>query len=242
MTSAEPPVELDARLDRALIKRAFAAAGRVHIPGIFTPSCADRVYHCLAEETPWQLHMNDGHKHFDAADQQLELMPAADRVLLLDTVYRNASSRFQCIYNSFPIYDAFHQGRRLELYLMQVYRFLNAAPFLEFAREVTGIASIAMTDAQATLFRPGHFLTQHDDTDAGKRRVAAYVLSFTRDWRPDWGGVLQFIDRDGHVAEGYTPGFNALNLFRVPQAHCVSFVAPFAKSGRYSISGWLREA
>jgi SM-20-related protein len=242
MPEAEPPVELDPQLDRALIRDAFTRVGRVHIPGIFTGVCAARLYRCLAEETPWQLHVNDGQKHFDAADLQLQLIPSADRALLLDTVYRNATNRFQCIYNSFPVYDAYHQGRQLDLYVMQVYRFLNSKPFLEFAREITGLRTIALADAQATLFRPGHFLTQHDDTDAGKRRVAAYVLSFTKNWKADWGGVLQFIDRDGHVAEGYTPGFNALNLFKVPQAHCVSFVAPFAAAGRYSISGWLREA
>ena len=70
---------------------------------------------------------------------------------------------------------------------------------------------------------------------------AAYVLNFTPRWSPDWGGILNFIDRDGHVAEGYTPAFNALNVFRVPQLHSVSCVSPYAQAGRYSITGWLRE-
>lgn len=240
--SSDPVVELDARLDFALIRRLFAERGRVHIPGIFSQNCAERIYRCLVEETPWQLHMNDGFRHFDRADEQMRLLPEPTRVLLLDTVYKNAASgQFQCIYNSFPVYDAYHAGRRLDLYLMRVYEFLNSPPFLEFARTITGIPSISLVDAQATLFRPGHFLTQHDDREDGKRRVAAYVLSFTPGWQADWGGVLQFLDEDGHVAEGFKPTLNALNVFRVPQRHSVSFVTPYAQTGRYSLTGWMRE-
>ncbi|MBX9747268.1 MAG: hypothetical protein K2X34_10220, partial [Hyphomonadaceae bacterium] len=45
---------------------------------------------------------------------------------------------------------------------------------------------------------------------------------------------------DGHIAEAYTPRWNALNILKVPQPHAVSVVAPFAHGARYSITGWLR--
>jgi SM-20-related protein len=67
-------------------------------------------------------------------------------------------------------------------------------------------------------------------------------MNFTPAWKSDWGGLLQFIDEDGHVAEAYAPAFNALNILRVPQKHAVSYVTPFAGAGRYSITGWLRGA
>ena len=66
------------------------------------------------------------------------------------------------------------------------------------------------------------------------------MLNFTPVWRPDWGGVLQFLDADGHVAEGYSPAFNALNIFKVPQDHCVSSVVHHAPFNRLSITGWIR--
>ena len=96
-------------------------------------------------------------------------------------------------------------------------------------------------DAQATRYRPGDFLTAHDDDVAGKHRLYAYVLNFTPAWRPDWGGLLAFHDADGHVSEAYTPTFNALNIFRVPQQHAVTQVASFAGAQRLSITGWIRE-
>nr|WP_240902836.1 2OG-Fe(II) oxygenase family protein [Caulobacter sp. SLTY] len=92
----------------------------------------------------------------------------------------------------------------------------------------------------ATRYLPGHFLTAHDDAAPGKHRLYAYVLNLTARWRADWGGILMFLDEEDHVAEGYTPSFNALNIFRVPQRHAVSMVAPYAGEPRLSITGWIR--
>jgi Rps23 Pro-64 3,4-dihydroxylase Tpa1-like proline 4-hydroxylase len=107
-------------------------------------------------------------------------------------------------------------------------------------RTITGDARPRFCDAQATRYAPGHFLTAHDDKDEAKGRLYAYVLNMTAGWTADWGGLLLFLDEDGHVSEGYTPAFNALNLFRVPQPHCVSLVTPFAPRSRLSITGWIR--
>src|SRR5205823_9807981 len=79
-------------------------------------------------------------------------------------------------------------------------------------------------------------LAVHDD--GLTNRSTAYVLNMTPEWKPDWGGALQFYDRDDHIEEGYLPTFNALNLFRVPKRHSVTQVASFGGL-RYSISGWF---
>ena len=42
------------------------------------------------------------------------------------------------------------------------------------------------------------------------------------------------------VVDTFTPLWNSLSLFRVPQPHVVSLVAPWAGSARYSITGWFR--
>jgi len=66
------------------------------------------------------------------------------------------------------------------------------------------------------------------------------VLNLTPDWRPDWGGLLQFFDKRGDVFRAFTPRFNVLNLFRVPQPHNVSWVTPLAGAPRYAVTGWMR--
>lgn len=193
----------------------------------------------LRESTPWRLSVNSSERHHDVHIEQLITLPAAQQVLMVDAINKGARYGFQYVFNNYPIHDSYVAGERTHP-LMRFYEFLNSAPFLNFVREATGYSDIAFADAQATLYRPGHFLTAHDDEVIGKNRRVAYVLNFTEQWRADWGGILQFIDDDGHIAEGYTPAFNSLNLLRVPQKHCVSYVAPSAADGRYSITGWLR--
>ncbi len=105
---------------------------------------------------------------------------------------------------------------------------------------LTGFTDIKFADAQLTKFSKGDFLTVHDDDVAGKNRRAAYVLNLTPQWRTDWGGMLQFHDQRGHISGAYTPCFNALNVFSVPQPHSVSQISTFAPCSRYSITGWLR--
>ena len=66
------------------------------------------------------------------------------------------------------------------------------------------------------------------------------MLNLSPRWRAEWGGHLQFLDETGEVTESMIPAFGALNVFKVPQSHAVSVVAPFAPAPRYSIIGWWR--
>jgi Rps23 Pro-64 3,4-dihydroxylase Tpa1-like proline 4-hydroxylase len=175
-----------------------------------------------------------------ARDMPLGVLSEEQKSALSDSLHERASRGFQYLFDNFPISDAYALGRHRKLYLMRVLEFLNSNDFLMLVRQVTGVGAIAEIDAQATCYEPGHFLTRHDDFASGVNRVAAYVLNFTPRWSASWGGVLNFIDSDGHVSEGYVPAFNALNLFKVPQPHAVSYVAPYAQAGRYSITGWLK--
>jgi SM-20-related protein len=236
-----PPVRFADSLDVKAIARVYASAGRVHIRPILSEESAQRIYACLQSEVPWQLSLNEGERPIGRDGASFDSLDAADRARVFEAVYANAARRFQYIYNNLSLSDLHERGEMRDLYAMRVLEFLNSPEFLDFARKVTGVSSIALADAQATCYRAGHFLTRHDDQAHGKKRIAAYVLNFTPRWVADWGGILQFIDADGHIAEGYTPVFNALNLFRVPQPHSVSLVAPFAQAPRLSITGWLRE-
>jgi hypothetical protein len=238
---APPELRLDPRLDRALVARVYRQVGRVHVPDVLPVEVARHVHAVLAQGTPWQLSLANRGANAGMDLATYAQLSAEQRTELERLIHDGAAWGFQYLYRNFPLDDHRAAGRHLDHPLMRVLEFLNSAAFLAFAREITGVPGIRRVDAQATLYEPGHFLTRHDDDDPPKRRVAAYVLNLTPEWRADWGGILQFLDADGHVSEGYVPAFNALNVFRVPQPHAVSYVAPFARAGRYSITGWLRE-
>jgi SM-20-related protein len=67
----------------------------------------------------------------------------------------------------------------------------------------------------------------------------AFVLGFSRNWKADWGGLTLFYDDGGNVTGAFVPAFNSLTMFRVPVYHSVTYVTPFAREVRYSITGWL---
>ena len=223
-------------LDMGAIADAFARDGRVHIPAILTADSATRVHRCLEQETDFMLLARGG-------PGEGELPPVASLTPqqqgeMMGKAYAQARENFYFLYDAHPMSNDGEPYPDPAHYLSAVTAFLNSAPVLDFAKAVTGLADIAYTSAQATRYRPGQFLNQHDD-GTGRKRRAAYVLNMTPHWRPDWGGALLFSDRPGHISEGYLPAFNALNLFRVPQEHLVGFVAPFAGAARYSITGWF---
>lgn len=146
-------------------------------------------------------------------------------------------------YAVYPMLDAYLQKWREGSPQDLLLEYINTPEMLELVREVTGIEDVIKADAQATIFAPGHFLAQHDDGGEIKEgRRIAYVFNFCPvEWRVDWGGYLNFFNDDGDIIAGFKPRFNALNLFRVPQKHNVSLVAPFAPLARYAITGWFRD-
>lgn len=231
---------LSRRADTSSLSASFRRDGYVQVRDVLAVCDADRIYESLAAGTEWNFLCNDRGKHVDIADANLIALSGEKWQQLQQAIHAQAVHGFQYCYNNYPIFDVHKAGRNHDTVLHQFYEWLNTEEFLGFARELTGYPDISFLDAQATRFRPGHFLTTHDDEAEGKRRRAAYVFNFTRDWRQDWGGYLQLLDDDGDIRKGFRPRFNALNILAVPQEHNVGIVAPFAGGNRLSVTGWLR--
>ena len=230
------PPELNPDLDRARFAEEFARTGRIHIPDIFTQASARRLHQALEKETQWGLIFNEGKKA-----RELATVSAEEHQALAIAAWERAHSTFQYFYHYHRLLEGQKIHPKPDHYLGKLVALLTAPHFLSFAREITGIDSIAWISGTATLFKPLDFLKIHDDDSVGSgQRLVAYVLNMTPKWAPDWGGALQFYDRRDHIEEGYLPTFNSLNLFRVPKLHSVSQVAIFGGL-RYSISGWFEE-
>lgn len=231
---------LNEELDRDAIHRHFDLHGYVHIPNVLPEDVAKRVYAALLGETPWNLVFTDRGKHVDMLAAQLDVMDQDQVLQLQKAIYAQAQQDFQYCYNNYSIYDACKEGINKGHTLHEFYEWLNGEEFLGFAQVATGFNDISFVDAQATRYKPGHFLTTHDDTQQGKRRRAAYIFGFSPDWLPDWGGYLQLLDDNENARVGLKPSFNSLNILAIPQRHNVGIVAPFAGGMRHSITGWMR--
>jgi len=232
MSADDIAPELNPHLDRAQLAQAFARSGRIHIANVLTDASARRVHRALEHETPWGVIFNEGKKVLE-----FETVSAADYQAMAIAAWGRAHSGFQYFYNHYRLFENRKMQPKSDHYLAKLVAFLTAPDFFDFIREVTGLDCISWISSTATLYRPLDFLTVHDDGLAGGKLVA-YVLNLTPEWRPDWGGALQFYDRSDHIEEGYLPTFNALNLFRVPSRHSVAQVSAFGGL-RYSVSGWF---
>ena len=233
IAAADVSLELNPQLDRAALAEEFRRRHRIHIANILTEAAALRLFQVLQQETPWTVTFNKGKDFFD-----VENVSAEERARFSHAAFQRARVGFAYIYDNHRLSRTGEPYSDPNHYFAKLVAFLNSPAVLDLMRGVTGLNEIAWADAQATLYRPGDFLTLHDDKTGGHKRLAAYVLNMTPSWQPDWGGALQFFDERGHIAEAYLPRFNALNVFRVPAPHAVGQVAIFG-GYRYSITGWF---
>jgi Rps23 Pro-64 3,4-dihydroxylase Tpa1-like proline 4-hydroxylase len=232
---------LNPSLDVESLAAAYRPKRRLQVRDFFTEDSADRILHHLATDTPWGVTFNQGDRVAQLSAEQAAALTAEQRERTGALINEGARAGYQFFYHYYPLLANYFDPAVPRLPLFDVYEAINSEPFLDFVRKLTGFRSIRWADAHATLFRAGHFLKYHTDEKPQDRRVAAYVLSFTKGWGRDWGGYLQFFNDRYDIEEGLRPVFNALNVFTVPAHHSVSQVAGYAPGNRFSITGWLRE-
>lgn len=218
----------------------YARSGVIRISEPFSADVAERLHHHLDTEIDWGRTVSQGEKSaWDLTPKAIATLDGDKERAFLAAIHETARDGFQFLFDSLLVSDdpAAQQGRGL--LLDRLIGALNHPASLDTFRAITGEPAIRRINGQATRYLPGHFLTSHDDGIVGENRVAAYVINLTKEWRSDWGGLLQFHTGSGDVALALKPGFNSIHLFRVPQLHSVSYVAPFAGVPRYAITGWL---
>lgn len=233
-------IRLNPALDRERLRAEFAARGRLQVNNVLTPEAAERMARCMEEETPWSFTyfdrdaacIVDWHKMSSVTPQQWQELNRS--------IFSLARDDFAYAYGFYPMQEALRTGSDPDLFLHDFFAFLESEEMMELIRDLLDDPSVEAVDAQATRFGPGQFLTWHNDLVKEAHRRCAYVFNFTRRWRPDWGGYLQFWDKGGNGAQAFMPRFNMLNIFKVPQPHSVGCVAPFAGAYRYAVSGWYR--
>lgn len=224
----------------AALAAEFGRDRRIHIPAILEEADA-RALHADAASAPnWHFTFFTNGKSTDLDAEGWRALDPSAKQRTISIVHEAASRGFSYMHYKYPIYDRYHAGTAMPPQLTALFEFLNGDAFLSFVRSVTGFSDIGFCDAQLTAFGPGHFLTVHNDDLEGKNRRVAYVLNITPEWREDWGGYLNFFDKNGNLTGGFKPSFNALNMFAIPTAHSVGSVSMFAQRPRLAISGWMR--
>jgi SM-20-related protein len=243
-------LQLNPELDTAKIAAEFRSKRRVRIDNVLEAGSAEAIFDCLRHYTAWELCYSGANGEPMRVSHQDFIQMDADELTSLGTeVHKRGGSSYQYIYKCLPMVDAITVGRVTEKSMLyDIATFLNSAPFMQFARDVTADNRLVKLDPHANLYEPSHFKNLHDDMridrSARDRSIRHYaiVLGFTKNWSVNWGGNMSFYPAPNPIsAESSYPGFNTIEIFEVPALHRVSMVMPFAAKGRYTIAGWLRE-
>jgi Rps23 Pro-64 3,4-dihydroxylase Tpa1-like proline 4-hydroxylase len=241
-------VELSPGIDVAAAAEDFARTGRVRIAPFLTDASARRLRDLLEHHTPWGVAWSAGGADPEVIRAEALAQLPAERAQAIQQQLRSstAGGEYAFCYSTYPLVQALLEGWAPGGPHEQLLAELNDPKLMKLMRDIAAIPELAKADGQATRYSPGHFLARHDDSEPSKGRRVAYVLNLCGDpagtpWRPEWGGMLQFLSDDGEPDETLLPKFNALNLFRVPQPHHVTSVASFAPSTRFAVTGWFRD-
>jgi len=230
---------LNPTLDASMLVDAYQQRKRIQIREFLESGSAETALKEL-EKLPWGLAYKEGTRVVElyaAAVARLDNREAAE---IMARIREQARTSYQFFYAYYPILTAYFSPEVPRQPIFDLYEFINSQPVLDLVREVTGLPGISWADAQATCFKPGHFLKAHNDELPAESRLAAYVMNFTKDWDHDGGGFLQFFDERGDIEQALKPAFNALNIFTVPQLHSVSMVSTWVTAKRMSMTGWFR--
>jgi SM-20-related protein len=234
MIRLNPAHDAEALANRLVERR------RLQIREFFITEDAERVYDALRNQTPWWVALNDGPRVAQIRPEEAAAMSREQVAEIMAGVQRRAQTQYQFLYEYYPLFSRYFTPGTPWLPIYEIYEWINSEAGLEFFRTLLNKPDIRWADGHATLYRAGHFLKYHTDEKPEDKRVAAYVLNFTKGWGRDWGGFLQFFNEDYDVEEALRPLFNALNIFLVPMDHSVSMVSTYAPGLRLSVTGWLR--
>lgn len=235
-----PEIRLRAGLEPKAYAEVYSREKFVQIPDIFEPELAHAIERMLTR-LDWRL------VYADPQEGVVQLSEADRRSLgpqgmsqRMQKIMQLATRNYGYCYNAYQMNEAVRDNRDPRHPIHKLTAFLNSEEFREFGAEVIGETGITRTDAQATLYTRGSFLTRHIDDGAQHERRCAYTLGFTEGWMTDWGGLLMFLNEKTDISSGFLPRFNVLTLFDGRKIHTVSPVSAFAGKPRLSVAGWLR--
>ncbi|CAM3033687.1 2OG-Fe(II) oxygenase family protein [Pseudoalteromonas distincta] len=226
--------ELNKELNTTKLCNEYVLKNRILIHDILEEDSLNLITNTLRNEVNYLNAYSLNSQFIQSSDEELRRMTPSDKRDLQQTIYKNASNGIGFFYGRYEI-----TKREENIVLNKLHSYLNSELLLSLIGEITGVKKLKSASVQLTRYIQGNFLTRHNDVLPSKQRAIAFVFGFTPEWHPDWGGLLHFYEQSGNLTETYVPSNNVLALFDVTLPHSVSYVTPFAKNSRYSITGWF---
>ena len=229
---------LNPNIDGVALGQMFQQDQRVRVEGLLESSFAEDVLDSLQREVKYDYIFFSQGQNQVLSEDQMNAKDQVGRQNLQQDLLQLATQGIGFFYTAYRM-DGENEQRAPAI-LKSLFSLMNNNQMLNLIREITGVKNLASASGQFTRYRPGNYLTRHSDDITQESRQIAYVLNFTKHWHPDWGGLLQFYQKDGTPRDAWEPRFNSLYLFDVQHVHSVTYVTPYAAAPRYALTGWFR--
>ncbi len=226
-------------LDSQSLASSFKQDNRLMIENFLLPDVAARIHDACLDSVPFNIvYVLDG-IYQSKSEQDMAGLSPQQKQELNTKILTAAGQGVGFLYCGYLMSRAEKTQNKKLAFLHKVFEYIGSEEVLSFVRKMTGNDDITGAEPQYTRFTPGHFLTRHRDVVPGRGRRFAFVLGMTRGWHPDWGGLLQFYQEDGTPRDAWMPRFNVLSIFDVSHIHAVTYVTPYARVPRLSLTGWF---
>jgi Rps23 Pro-64 3,4-dihydroxylase Tpa1-like proline 4-hydroxylase len=227
---------------QSLIK-SFAVDKRLMINNFMQQPIAERMHKACMNDIPFSTHYVIDDMYQSKTQAEIAKTKQQEAKAINAKISTAASHGIGFLYEGYlesRIKKVLNSNSNVELqFLHEIFNYLNSAEVLCTIKQITGNQNITGAESQYTRFTSGHFLTRHLDIIPGRGRQYAFVLGLTKGWHPDWGGLLQFYEKDGTPRDAWMPQFNVLSVFDVSHIHSVTYVTHFAAQPRLSLTGWF---
>ena len=234
---------INTNLDIPRLAESFKIDERLKIENFLQLDSAERIHNLCRNNVPFNLlYVLDG-KYKSKTPAEIANLNPVEAKEINDQITAAASKGISFLYESYlknRIKETPANEISKELaYLHTVFDYLNSSEVITRIKQITGNQDITGAEPQFTRYSPGHFLTRHLDEVPHLERRYAFVLGITKGWHPDWGGLLQFYQKDGTPRDAWTPQFNVMSIFDIKHIHAVTYVTPYATEPRLSVTGWF---
>lgn len=234
---------INPELDLNTLASHFKNDQRLVIPRFLQQDIALRMHEACKQHVPYSTHFVLDDTYQSKTKAELATLKPEERKNINAEIINSASQGVGFLYEGYlksRIIKTHGSPADTELaFLHAVFDYLSSEEVLQTIRDITKNENIVGAEPQYTRYTAGNFLTRHLDVVPGRHRQYAFVLGLTQNWHPDWGGLLQFYERNGTPRDAWTPQFNVLSLFDVKHVHSVTYVTPFATQPRLSLTGWF---
>lgn len=231
---------LNPDIDTRALAKQYAKDNRLRLDDLFLPDIAERLRTTCRDHVSYEYLCHIDGKNFSIPAARLRELETTQIKELNDKIVAAAANGIGFFYGGYQMQKSMPAPDNEQLVILhQVFEFLNSAEMFSLISAITGLKDLKYAAAQYTSYTSGQFLTRHKDDIAREGRRVAYVIGLSKKWHPDWGGLLHFFEEDGTPRDFWMPSFNTLSLFDVQHVHSVSYVTPFAKEPRLSLTGWF---